>query len=175
MALPERDDIIYGSTKCYTHSIGLSCCFRQWRAESHCRFLHGYSLQVLCTFESNEVDLRNWVVDFGSLKSFKGWLESMFDHKLLVAEDDPYLDTLMSLSGTRGTYLDTRADMKIADVRIVPATGCEAFARMIFEYLETWLRDNGYVLVSLMKVEVSEHGANSAYVSRKVQSVPSAF
>src|SRR5262245_56270238 len=87
----------YVSTKTYGHDIGLSCCFRQWRAESHCRFFHGYALGVRIEFEASELDKYNWVVDFGGLKSFKGWLENTFDHKLLVAHDDPELDIINKL------------------------------------------------------------------------------
>ena len=87
----------FRSTKTYGHEIGLSACFRQWRAESHCRLLHGYALAVKFVFESEELDVRNWVVDFGSLKTLKGWLEDTFDHTLLVANDDPWKHKLMEL------------------------------------------------------------------------------
>lgn len=144
---------MYCSTKTYGHHIGLSACFRQWRAESHCRFLHGYALQVGFEFESEELDARNWVVDFGSLKSLKGWLEDTFDHTLLVAEDDPQRHILVALE-----------QAGLAQIRFVPATGCEAFAKMIFDATEVWLQDNGYTpRVRLRKVEVREHGANSGY------------
>ena len=79
----------YISTKTYCHNLGLSVCFRQWRADSHCKYLHGYSLEIGFKFQAEELDLRNWIVDFGSLKSLKGLLEDTFDHKCLVAEDDP--------------------------------------------------------------------------------------
>lgn len=142
----------YASTKTYGHEIGLSCAFRQWRAESHCRLLHGYAIAVKFEFAAADLDERNWVVDFGSLKSLKGMLEDNFDHKLLVAEDDPELDTITALAG-----------LGIADVIVVPATGCEAFAKMIYEATVVWLGDNGYKpRVGLYSVEVREHGANSA-------------
>lgn len=48
----------YKSTKLYGHEIGLSAAFRQWRAESHCRFLHGYALAVRFEFEADELDVR---------------------------------------------------------------------------------------------------------------------
>lgn len=140
------------STKCYGHEIGLSAAFRQWRADSHCRFLHGYALAVKFIFEADELDARHWVVDFGSLKSLKGWLEDLFDHKTLVAEDDPELPAfrLMEKHG-------------LCQLRIVPATGCERFAEMIYGATEVWLMDNGYSpRVRLVSVEVREHGANSA-------------
>ena len=36
------------SSKKYGHDRGLSTAFRQWRADSHCRFMHGYSLEFNC-------------------------------------------------------------------------------------------------------------------------------
>lgn len=150
----------YRSSKTYGHDIGLSCCFRQWRAESHCRLLHGYALSVHLEFEADELDERNWVVDFGSLKGFKEWLQNTFDHKLLVAEDDPERGRLEQLHGhTENRLYHT----SLADVVIVEATGCEAFAKLIFEGAEIWLKDNGYSpRVRMHHVTVREHGANSA-------------
>jgi 6-pyruvoyltetrahydropterin/6-carboxytetrahydropterin synthase len=140
------------STKTYGHEIGLSACFRQHRADSHCRLLHGYALAVKLVFAAKELDVRNWVVDFGSLKSLKGWLEGTFDHTLLVAADDPMKSYLLDLD-----------QMGLAKVVEVPATGCEAFAELIFHAAEVWLQDNGYSpRCWLESVEVSEHGANSA-------------
>jgi 6-pyruvoyltetrahydropterin/6-carboxytetrahydropterin synthase len=144
--------MVYISTKTFCHELGLSSCFRQWRAESHCRFLHGYALAVRVEFEAEKLDERNWVVDFGGLKSFKGWLEKTFDHKLLLAEDDPERARIMHLK-----------DYGIADIVLVPATGCEAFARLIYEAAVKWLVENKYYpRVRVRSVEVREHGANSA-------------
>jgi 6-pyruvoyltetrahydropterin/6-carboxytetrahydropterin synthase len=140
------------STKTFGHEIGLSACFRQWRAESHCRLLHGYALAVRFEFAAEALDVRNWVVDFGSLQSLKGWLEDTFDHTLLVAKDDPKKDHLLALQ-----------DAGLARVVEVEATGCEAFARLIFEAARIWLKDHGYYpRCWLLSVEVREHGANSA-------------
>lgn len=144
---------MFVSTKTYAHSIGLSSCFRQWRAkDSHCQYLHGYALAIRLEFEADTLDDRQWVVDFGSLKSFKGWLESKFDHKLLVAEDDP-----------KRLHLALLQTLGLAQIVWVPATGCESFARLIFQHGQTWLMDNGYdPRVRMRSVEVSEHGGNSA-------------
>jgi len=142
----------FESTKTYNHSVGLSCCFRQWRAESHCKFLHGYAIKVHFVFETNELDVRNWAVDFGSLKSLKGWLEDLLDHKTLVATDDPMFHHFK--------VMESVGAMQLVEVE---ATGCEAMAFMIYQYAETWLKDNGYSpRVLLRKVTVSEHEGNSA-------------
>lgn len=142
----------YQSTKQFGHDLGLSCCFRQWRAESHCNQLHGYAIAIRLVFEAEELDVRNWVVDFGSLKSLKQMFVDTFDHKLLVAEDDPDKDDICALAG-----------MGIADVIVVPAVGCEKFAEYVFGATEVWLQSNGYTpRVKLISAEVREHGANSA-------------
>src|SRR5882672_8502530 len=111
------------SGKTYTHAVGLSCCFRQWRAHSHCAQLHGYALRISFIWRPHDkVDDNGWVVDFGGLKHLKAYLEDMFDHTTLVAEDDPHLN-----------WFRDAMRLQLVDLRVVPATGCENFARMIFE------------------------------------------
>lgn len=144
--------LVYRSTKTYGHEQGFSTAFRQWRADSHCRFLHGYALSFKFTFESQELDVRNWVVDFGGLKSLKQVLSDNFDHKTLVAEDDPNIDWFVE-AHRRG----------IIDMVKVPSTGCEMTAKMVFEVTDQWLKDAGFApRCRLIEVEVMEHPGNSA-------------
>lgn len=143
---------MFKSTKQYGHDIGLSCCFRQWRADSHCALLHGYAIAVKLTFRANELDHRNWVQDFGGLKEVKAYLQRTFDHKLLVASDDPQVEELCQLAG-----------LGVADVVVVEKVGCEAFAAMIYHAVKYHiLRLDQQARVELESVEVKEHGANSA-------------
>ena len=148
----------YYSTKTYNTDRGLSCCFRQWRAtHSHCSLLHGYSIGVRLIFECTELDERNWCMDFGGLKDFKKWLEDMFDHTTLIANDDPELSKFTSLHKA-----------KLLDLRIVAGVGCEKFAELCYNNMDRILteskaKDNALnPTVSLKSVEVFEHGANSA-------------
>jgi 6-pyruvoyltetrahydropterin/6-carboxytetrahydropterin synthase len=154
-------------TKTYGHHLGLSTTFSQWRADSHCRFLHGYSLAVELVFQAPKLNRNNWVVDFGSLKTVKKWLEETFDHKTLVAHDDPALRFFQD--GAKEYLGDPQR--QILDIIIVPKTGCEGFAEYIYTNVHMLLNqaavaglmqggaDNGAFLES---VEVREHGANSA-------------
>ena len=152
----------YQSTKSYGHEMGFSCCFRQWRADSHCRLLHGYALAFKFVFESKTLDVRNWVVDFGGLKPLKAMLQDTFDHTLLVAEDDPKKQVLLDLDRVHG----------IARVVEVSASGCERTAELVYQVTEQWLKDAGYGHVHLVSVEVAEHGANSAvYVGERATQV----
>lgn len=148
----EEHIVAYRSTKTYGHELGLSACFRQWRADSHCNMLHGYALSFELVFEAVELDDRNWVIDFGGLKAVKEFLQVTFDHKLVVAEDDPELGLLFQLH-----------DRKLADVAVMPNVGCEAFAKHVAEFVDNWLHDIGETgRVRLLSVECREHGANSA-------------
>lgn len=138
----------YRVTKKYGHDLGLSSCFRQWAADSHCAYLHGYALSFELVFESEGLDSRNWVIDFGSLKWIKEFLVATFDHRLLIAADDPHLDELSALAGLGACD----------PVVLVNGVGCEAFAELVFWYVAEKLSDH----VRLVQVTCAEHGANSA-------------
>lgn len=146
---------LFRSTKTYDHNEGLSCTFRQWRAgHSHCRLLHGYALAFKFVFATRQLDDRHWCFDFGGLKSVRQWLREMFDHTLLVATDDPERERLEGL-GRLG----------LADVRLVPAVGCEATARFVHGVVAEIVRSDTEGRVWLESVEVREHGGNSALYS----------
>jgi 6-pyruvoyltetrahydropterin/6-carboxytetrahydropterin synthase len=142
---------VYQATKIYGHELGLSCAFRQWRAKSHCRHLHGYPLAFKLVFESDALDDNGWVLDFGGLKTFKQWLESKFDHKTIVAEDDPNLE-----------FFQEGHDIGVFDLVVLSAVGCEKVAKHVYDNAAMWLLENKYASVRLAAVTVSEHGGNSA-------------
>jgi 6-pyruvoyltetrahydropterin/6-carboxytetrahydropterin synthase len=143
---------IYRSTKTYEHSEGLSCCFRQWRANhSHCCRVHGYALAFKFVFATHELDEHNWCFDFGGLKSVRAWLHDMFDHTMLVAEDDPHLSDMQRLE-----------EKGLVTLRMMPHVGCEATARYVFEHVARFVIEQTANRVWLEAVEVREHGGNSA-------------
>ena len=143
------------SGKTYTHATGHSCAFRQWKADSHCNLIHGYSLQFEFTFAGNDLDERNWIVDFGGLKPLKEWLKYMFDHTYLVAEDDPELETIKMLQ-----------EKNLIDMRLVPAVGCERFAEQVFDFAQDLVDDLTDGRCWVQEVTVREHEHNSATVER---------
>ena len=142
----------FKSSKTYTHNNGLSCAFRQWRADSHCRYLHGYALSVKITF-IGALDERNWVYDYGGLKPVKKFLEDTFDHKTIVAVDDPAFEL----------FEQTEKDGLI-QMTILPAVGCEKFAQFIFEMINPIILENTKGRVKVDSVEVKEHESNGAEV-----------
>lgn len=141
------------STKTYKQ-IG-PVAYRQWRADSHCNLIHGYALSFHFEFEADDLDARNWVMDFGGLHPLKDKLEEWFDHTLLVAEDDPQKETLLKL-GEAG----------LAKITLVERTGCEGLADFLYEYVNTILLPQFGVeeakRVWCCKVEVRETDSNMA-------------
>jgi len=147
----------YRSTKLFD---GFSCCFRQWKAEgTHCRFLHGYGVSFRVTFEG-DLDHRNWVWDFGGMKraktkilgrSPKDWMDYMFDHTIIIAQDDPLLPAFQALNEANAIQL-----------RIVKAAGAEKFAEFIFHKLNTFVQEETDNRVKVVQVEFMEHNKNTA-------------
>lgn len=146
----------YQSTKLFE---GFTCVFRQWRAEgTHCKFLHGYGVSFRLTFEG-ELDERNWVWDFGGMKRSKGkidglspkdWMDYMFDHTTIIAEDDPELSHFKELH-----------DKGILQLRILPQVGAERFAEFLFSKMNPFIQNETNGRVRIVKVEFFEHERNS--------------
>ena len=147
----------YQSTKIFD---GFSTVFRQWAAEgTHCRFMHGYDIEFKVTFEG-DLDHRNWVWDFGGMKRAnttidgmnpKMWMDYMFDHTTLVAEDDPFLEGFKKMDA-----------QDIIQLRIIPATGAEQFAKFIFNKINDFVQVETKGRVKVSQVEFKENEKNSA-------------
>lgn len=141
------------STKTY-RQIG-PVAYRQWRADSHCKFLHGYALSFHFEFECDTLDARNWCMDFGGLRPLKEKLEEWFDHTLLLALDDPHYAEIKKLG-----------ELGLAKITEVERTGCEGIADFLYKYV------NGVFLpqygeseaerIWCCKIEVRETDSNMA-------------
>ena len=139
---------------------GFSTCFRQWRADTtHCQYLHGYDVEFEVTFEG-DLDHRNWVWDFGGMKRAnnliegkqpKAWMEYMFDHTVVVAEDDPAMADFVDL--------DARG---VIQLRVVKAVGAEKFAEFLYHKLNDFVQLETEGRVKVVKVKFMENHKNSA-------------
>ena len=147
----------FQSTKVFD---GYSTVFRQWRAEgTHCSFIHGYGISFKIIFEG-DLDERNWVWDFGGMKRAKNtidgvspkvWMDYMFDHTYIIAEDDPFLPEAIKMDKTG-----------IVQLRIIPATGAEQFAKFIYDKVSEFIKIETEGRVRVVSVEFKEHAKNSA-------------
>lgn len=138
----------FKSTKRFT---GYPCTHRQWRADSHCKFVHGYSREFYFEFAAKELTKEGWVVDFGGLKDLKKWLEHMFDHTFLVAQDDPQLEAFKKLDQEGAIQL-----------RVMPNPGMEGSALYVYEEAMKILKKLYGDRAWITKVVVSENQNNTA-------------
>lgn len=154
---PNKANIYYPyvSTKEYVDEF--PCAYRQWRADSHCNMIHGYSFSMKFFFGAHTLDARNWVADYGGLKELKEFLKSQFDHTLLVSYDDPEIETYKILQ-----------QKKMAKLIVLPKLGCEGLADQLYKYV------NGIYIPTYwglgeanrlwcFRVEVRETQTNMAY------------
>jgi len=156
----------YQSSKVFD---GFSCVFRQWKATTtHCQFLHGYAISFKIYFEG-ELDDRNWVWDFGGMKRAntlidgkqpKAWMDYMFDHTVIIAEDDPLLSEFKMLNNFPKLGNNNKGGLQL---RIIPATGAEKFAEYIYSNINEFVKAETDNRVRVTKVKFMEHGKNAAY------------
>lgn len=139
---------LFTSTKRFT---GFPCTHRQWIADSHCKFIHGYSREFYFEFQCHELTEEGWVVDFGGLKEVKAWLDSMFDHTFLASENDPHMELFEEM------------DKKgIIQLRVLPNVGMEGTAKFVFEKVDQMIKKQTSNRAWLKLTEVRENEKNSA-------------
>ena len=134
-----------------------SCAFRQWKADSHCAFLHGYQLVAKLTFGCSSLDSRNWCQDFGGLKELKNKLRSQFDHTTIVAANDPALQAFVEL-----------AKREVLQLRVMDdGVGIERVAEWVFRVANEFIKKESEGRCWVENVEVFEHEDNSAIYNRR--------
>lgn len=136
----------------------ISTGHRQWRAVNHCSFIHGYGRTVEVIFGASELDNKGWVVDFGALRDVKEWLEKQWDHRVLIAFDDPKLSEL-NMMHKHG----------IININVLPfpyTPGIEMSAKYVFDHLDTHIQEKTGGRCWVEQVRVWEHENNSALYKR---------
>jgi len=157
---------LYQSTKTFSN---YSVALRQWRAaHSHCQLLHGYALKFKVYFESNTpmdgnqgLDEMNWVVDYGGFKDtdaeptpgngLKKWMNSMWDHTLLIEKDDPQLETFEVLQ-----------ELGLAKLVVLEKMGAESCAKLVYDHFNERLALTDGARCRVTKVECWENDNNSS-------------
>ena len=82
----------------------------------------------------------------------KEYFNYMFDHTMIIAEDDPELAAFKKMD-----------EAGVAQVRVIPATGAEKFAEFIFNKVNPFVLEETSGRVRVTKVKFMEHGKNAAY------------
>ena len=138
----------FRSTKLFQ---GYPCTHRQWRADGHCRFVHGYSRSFFFAFACHTLSKEGWVVDFGGLAPIKKWLDHMFDHTFLVSSDDPELPLFRLLESK-----------EVIQMRILPNVSMEGTAAYVYQELNPMIVSLTAGRAWISSLEVRENEKNSA-------------
>lgn len=81
----------------------ISCGHRVAGHENKCSHLHGHNYRIhffVEPYPDQDLDRVGRVLDFSVIKSqLCIWLEENWDHKMLLWEDDPFIDDLMDVVG----------------------------------------------------------------------------
>jgi 6-pyruvoyltetrahydropterin/6-carboxytetrahydropterin synthase len=137
------------STKTFSN---YPCAHRQWRHQGNCKVIHGYSRSFHFVFGCKTRDACGFAVDFGNLDWLKAKLEYLFDHTLLLAADDPFLDLFQDLDA-----------QGVCQLRILPyGVGMEDTAMHLCEFADEELRRRTNGRCWVVSVEARENDKNSA-------------
>ena len=95
-------------------------------------------------------------MDFGDLKWVKKWLEDQWDHRMLIASDDPLLPEWERLHAVDGINLN------VMDVGKGYGPGIEASCKFVFDNINPKIKELTNNRVWIDNVEIYEHEFNSA-------------
>ena len=130
----------------------ISTSHRQWKDDGHCSFAHGYGRYVEFTVACEERDERGWVMDVGDLRDIKQWLEDEWDHRLLIAHDDPLLGTFQGLHKLGGVNLNIMFEGY--------GPGIEDSCKYVYDNINPMIQKKTKGRVWIEKVRVYEHENN---------------
>jgi 6-pyruvoyltetrahydropterin/6-carboxytetrahydropterin synthase len=101
-------------------------------------------------------------MDFGDLKWVKKWLEEQWDHRMLIASDDPLLERWREMHDVGGISLN------IMDVTKGWGPGIEASCKFVFDNINPKIKETTNDRVWIHRIEIFEHEFNSAIYLNEV-------
>jgi 6-pyruvoyltetrahydropterin/6-carboxytetrahydropterin synthase len=147
--MDEYSPSLFRSTKSFYN---FPCAHRQFKHSGNCSLIHGYSRSFHFVFGCYQLSKEGFVVDYGDLKELKNFLEYMYDHTLLLDEDDPFLEQFKELE-----------KQGVCRVRVQPmGPGMEATAKFVCDYADKLLREKTKGRAWVESVEARENDKNSS-------------
>lgn len=137
------------STKSFSN---FPCAHRQYRHNGNCALIHGYSRSFTFVFGVKTLTKEGFAVDYGDLKELKAHLDYMYDHTLVLDQEDPFMDTFRELEKAG-----------VCNIRIQPmGPGMEGTAHYLCEWTDHWLRMKTGDRAWVISVEARENDKNSS-------------
>ena len=139
-------------TKTYSN---LKAAHRQHRHQGHCHFVHGENWTFHITFAAEKLDEIGFVVDFGGLKGLKMKMDKMFDHVLLIDEDDP-----------ERKFFEDMHERGLTDIRFVPSASAEGLCKYVFDVADQYVKALTHERAWVEQVITEEDTKNIATLKR---------
>ncbi len=128
------------------------CAHRQYRHDGNCAKIHGYSRSFHFVFGAQSLTKEGFVVDYGDLDELKQHLDYMYDHTLVLDENDPFMETFQQLQAAG-----------VCDIRTQPlGPGMEGTAHYLVEWADHWLRNKTKGRAWVISCEARENDKNSS-------------
>lgn len=139
----------FTSTKTFSN---FPCAHRQYRHDGNCHLIHGYSRSFRFVFGIQAFSKEGFAVDYGDLDELKAHLDFMYDHTLVLDENDPFMDTFRELE-SQGVCM----------IRTQPlGPGMEGTAHYLCMWTDEWLRKRTKGRCWVISVEARENDKNSS-------------
>jgi len=135
---------------------------RQPKHRGHCALIHGHNWSFSFVFSAKKLDMNGFVLDFGDLAWLRDMLHALFDHTLVLNEDDPWLAYLRESLLLQPA---ASADTMLANIVTVPNCGAEGLATYLLKQVGMEISDRYAGRVTLTSVTVHEDSKNTATVS----------
>lgn len=132
---------------------GFSCAYRNHTSEElhdESPMLHGYSLSFFFRFMSNDPEI---MTDYlpQKMEWMGQFLEEIFRNTVIVAHEDPLLDSFLALEKAGA-----------CELRMIDGVGAEAFAKTLYEDFAPTVKEVSVGSIALFEVKVRENGNYTA-------------
>ena len=127
---------------------------RQHRHGGRCRWVHGHGWTIRVTFGAREPDAHGFVVDFGGLDAFHGWIDEHLDHGILLSRDDD----------AGRAVIEAAPDL--FKVRWLEIASCEGLAADLMEVFTRLLAEREGDRAWIERIDVWEDADNRATLTR---------
>ena len=145
----DTDEQFFTSTKTFSN---FPCAHRQYRHDGNCHLIHGYSRSFRFEFGIQTFSKEGFAVDYGDLDELKAHLDYMYDHTLVLDENDPEMETFRELE-KKGVCM----------VRTQPlGPGMEGTAHYLGMWADMYLREKTKGRAWVISVEARENDKNSS-------------
>lgn len=109
-----------GKVICSKEYVDIPFAHRQHEHHGHCSLIHGHNWSFVVHFTADKLDNNGFVVDFGDIRFIKLILNGMFDHALVLNQNDPKL-----------SFLRQTLASEFANITVVPNCGAEGLAKLV--------------------------------------------